>query len=351
MKFVKESLFSAVVRSFFISFFAVIGIVIAFFVVMVIFGSGKNARATETSTFDLVIPDTNGHKYVMQPHQPLLLRINIVGEVGKEGLTIGGIRSILNGSTMGSFKLNPIKGILLYINTPGGAATDSNSIYFAIKEYAQKYQIPVYAYTDGYCASGGMYIACSADKIYASSPSMIGSVGVVQLFFNLSQGMNKVGVENKTITMGKNKFAMNPFQPWQEGDETNYVQGAQLMYDQFVEVVSSARPKLTPALLKNTYGAGFFYSTVAEQYGYIDGAGYQYDEVVEMLAQAAEIENYQTVELQPKTSLKDLLPWSGWNMRSSLLKEKINDALRSPFFLLDPTEKDLLKLHLSAPNQ
>ena len=62
---------------------------------------------------------------------------------------------------------------------PGGAADDSVGIYRALCEYKKKYNVPIYAFVDGLCASGGMYIACAADKIYATPSSVIGSVGVI----------------------------------------------------------------------------------------------------------------------------------------------------------------------------
>ncbi|MCV5968854.1 hypothetical protein, partial [Lactococcus petauri] len=79
-------------------------------------------KAMDSSMYDVVIPDTNGRKYTFGAHRPLLLRINIVGQIGTQGLTIDDIRSVLIESRQGPFKENPIKGILLNINTPGGAA-------------------------------------------------------------------------------------------------------------------------------------------------------------------------------------------------------------------------------------
>ncbi|MFI5264393.1 MAG: S49 family peptidase, partial [Candidatus Kapaibacterium sp.] len=82
-------------------------------------------------------------------------------------------------SQEGDFKNNRVKGILLYMDTPGGYSTDSDTIYRLLMEYKKQYKVPIYAYVDGLCASGGMYIAITADKIMASDTSLIGSIGVI----------------------------------------------------------------------------------------------------------------------------------------------------------------------------
>lgn len=333
MKLVRESLFSSTIRSFCISFFAVIGIVIAFFLVMLVFGAGKSSKALEMSNFEVIIPDTNGRKYPLASAQPLLLRLDIVGPImpdnagmfASSSIGIDYIRSVLNESHMGPLKDNRIKGVLLYINSPGGAGYLCEPIYKAIKEYSLKYQIPVYAYVEGYCASAAMYIACSAQKIYSNSSSIIGSVGAFWKFFNYSQGMQKIGVENKTLTAGKGKDAMNPFQPWEPDSSDNYQAILDETYDQFVSVVAASRPKLSKSSLVNKYGAEVYYSPTAERLGYIDGAGYQYNQVVQLLAEEAGIvgNNYQVVQLQPKVKFSDIFGIS------SSLKTKSN-----PFELL-----------------
>ncbi|MCH9632923.1 MAG: hypothetical protein S4CHLAM6_12690 [Chlamydiae bacterium] len=350
MKLVKESLFSSTVRSFCISFFAVIGIIVAFFLVLLVFGAGKSSKATEASMYEAIVPDTNGRKYIFDSNQPLLLRINITGQIGHPNLNTGALRSLLNESRSGPFKSHPVKGILLYINTPGGSAIDSESMYYALKDYALKYQVPIYAYVEGLCASGGMYIACAAEKIYSSETSSIGSVGVIAMYFNYSEGMQKVGVQNKTLSAGANKDSMNPFKPWAETTPESYTRRISLSYDQFLSVVSTARPKLTESLLRNKYGAQMYYSTDAEEYGYIDGAGYQYDETVQMLAKAADIadNNFQIVQLQPKFHLSDLLA-----MNNKLIESQgsLNWLKKNILMFMSPNKEELMNIYLPSYNQ
>lgn len=319
MKFVRESIFSSAFRSLCIAFFAVIGIALAFLVLTLLFGAGKTTRALELSNYDYVIPETNGRKYSFNNSAPLLLRLDIQGVIGtQKGITTEGIRSILNESTKGPLKSHPIKGILLYIDSPGGGANSSESIYFALKEYALEKQIPIYAYVEGLCASGGYLIACSADKILSSQSSWIGSVGTYAMFFNVSETLDKVGVKNKTLSRGIDKVAMNPFQPWTSSSDTSYLPLIDYGYERFVSIVTNARPQITPEQLVNTYGARVFTAPTAQNLGFIDSSDMLLSKATDQLAQAAGIDgNYQVISLVPKPRLSDLFNFDPLSQQSS----------------------------------
>src|SRR5690606_22323692 len=115
------------------------------------------------------------------------LQINVHGVIGdaKSGIDTKMAQNILLDSRTGDFKNERGKGILLHMNTPGGTVVDSDNIYRMLKTYKERYKVPVFAFVDGLCASGGMYISCAADKVYAGPASIIGSVGVIiGPFFN-----------------------------------------------------------------------------------------------------------------------------------------------------------------------
>lgn len=333
MKLVRESIFSSAVRSFCIAFFSVIGIMIAVFLVLLFFGAGKYSKSTEMSTFDVVIPDTNGRKYNMTSNKPLLLRLDINGPIGMgKGLSIAQVRSILDASRSGPLKKDSVKGILLYINSPGGGASTSESIYYAIKDYAAKYNIPVYTYVEGLCASAAYLIACTSNKIYATDASIIGSVGTFISFFNVSGTMNKLGIENWTIAKGKNKTAMSPFQPWEENSDASYLPLLDAAYDQFISIVAKERSKVTKEELINTYGANVFSAKQAQQIGFIDGSGLQLNQVTEMLAKEAGLEEeYQVVSLHPKSKMSDLFNFDSFSSMSGLKMLQKNLNLNYPF--------------------
>ena len=72
-----------------------------------------------------------------------------------------------------------VKAVILRINSPGGGVTASDLIHHEIKSFKKRTGIPVYSNTLSLAASGGYYIACATDEIYATPSSMIGSIGVI----------------------------------------------------------------------------------------------------------------------------------------------------------------------------
>jgi protease-4 len=303
MDFKNESIIVSAIRTFCRAFAGVLGIVIGvalvFFALMIF--STPDIFPPRSSL--VIAPDAQGNRDLLPHTAPVVLKLNISGVVGQGDLTGSKIQNALMDSRDGTLAQNRVKALLLFINTPGGTVEDANAIYHALLDYKQKYQVPIYAYVQGMCASGGMYIACAADRIFASSTSVIGSVGVVLgPTFNFSGLMDRYGVQSLTLTKGKDKDMLNPFRPWQPGEDDcikNYIADA---YDQFVNIVINARPNMSKDKLINEYGAQIYVAKTAESLGYIDVADTDYSTAVAELAKAAKISEdqpYQVMTIEP----------------------------------------------------
>ena len=303
-----DSIIYSAFRSLFKGFFWVIGFALALVIAIIIISAAVGAAATaSTTSLDqttsvTILPDSDGVR-TSSNSLPVLLQLNINGIIGIDELTQDKIRTVLIESREGDLKDDRVKGVLLRIESPGGTVVDADGIYRAVKEYKERYKIPVIAYIDGLCASGGMYVACSADKIYASDASLVGSVGVIiTSFLNFSQLLDKVGVQALTISAGKGKDDMDPLRPWKPGEEVNYRSICDYYYHYFVNIVTSNRPGLNKEKLVQEYGAYVFPATLAKEYGYIDGSGINESDVLKILASEAKIEGkYQVVSLESKT--------------------------------------------------
>ena len=322
----RESIFSSAIRSFCIALCAVLGLVAAFFVVTLAIGSfGGSGKLTGTYDYELM-PDERGNREALAPHAPAILWLNVDGVIGAEKFTTDDLQALLVESREGDFSGDRIKAVLLHINSPGGSAEDSENIYHAIKEYKERYKVPVYAYVDGLCASGGMMIACAADKIYATSASIVGSVGVISRYFNVADFLDKLGVKSLVLSEGKGKGALNMFRPWQPGEEKNIVTIMDALYENFTNIVSGARPRLTKQLLIGEYGAEVFIAPTALELGYIDEIASTASTPLRDVAQAAGIAgSYQVVALSPSR-------WLGGLVRadSPLLTGKVQHDLHLP---------------------
>ena len=299
MKFIQESLITSALRSFFVCFCAVLGISLSFLVILIFIGGLFSGQKLTEPQFNIRI-ETNslGSTEIVSSTKPVILQVAIEGTIGIGKLTQEKVGRSLNASREGILKEDRVKAVFITINSPGGAVFDSDSIYQAILEYKSRYKVPVYAYIDGLCASGGMYIACAADKIYASNISLVGSVGVISQYYNVVDLLKKVGVTTLTLTSGKYKDDLNPTRIWEDGEESRWKAISSYYYNRFVDIIIKSRPKITKDMLVNEYGAQVFPAPLALEKGYIDYTGASRADALSALIKAAGItEEYQVISI------------------------------------------------------
>ncbi len=316
MEVQRESIFISAIRSFFKVFFAVCGLFLGFIVMSIIYGALSGTPAMEAKTKIQYLPDAHNNKEIVSSSAPVILQMNIHGVIGEpNGLDSASVQNVLLESRTSLLKGDRVKAILLHMNTPGGTVVDADNIYRMLQEYKAQYKVPIYAYVDGLCASGGMYISCAADQIYAGPASIIGSVGVIiGPFFNVVDGLAKIGIASQTITEGLDKDMMTPFRPWKPNEDASLKAVTAYFYQRFVDLMTTARTRLDKTKLVDVYGAQVFNPVQAQEYGYIDHANASRNEALLALMQEAKIDPnkpYQVVSLEPKNE------WI-----SSLLNEK-----------------------------
>lgn len=293
-----------ILRPFFAAFFAILGAAIALLVVSIGLYFLFNTADEKTFSSDVkILPDAEGNRKKLSSSTPIILQLTIDGTIGKEKLTGAKIEEMLLDSREDAFEKDRVKAILLVINSPGGGVNDSDIIYRHLKAYKARYNVPIYTYVNGLCASGGYYIACASDQIYASDVSLIGSIGVVSWppFMNVVDTLEKVGVEALTLSAGKGKDAMNPFRPWKEGEEKHRQGLLDYFYGQFVALVSEDRGIDTEDL-KEKIEAKVYPAPEAVALGLIDESGASREQALCALAEKAGIEGaYQVVGFESKT--------------------------------------------------
>ena len=135
--------------------------------------------------------------------RPVVAVIRLSGVIGQggrfqQGLEIHG----LGNSLETAFKTSGLTAVALAINSPGGAPAQSNLIYARIRALAAEKEIPVLAFAEDVAASGGYWLACAADEIYADVNSIVGSIGVVSAGFGFQDMLEKVGIERRIHAQG-----------------------------------------------------------------------------------------------------------------------------------------------------
>ncbi|MCP5509373.1 MAG: S49 family peptidase [Chlamydiales bacterium] len=312
MEIQRESVMLSAVRAFCKALFGaagfLIGLIVVGIIALVFLGGGSPTDKTDL----LIAPDAEGNRELLSHATPVILRINIHGVIGMDKLTGKTVELQLQDSQGPMLKKGRVKAVLLHINSPGGTVNDSDQIYRALEVYQKRFDVPVYAYIDGMCASDALYIASSAEKSFATPVSVIGSVGVkLGPNFNIYGLMEKYGVKQLTLTEGKDKDMLSPFRPWQPGEDTSLKDIIAYEYDRFVDIVIKGHPRMDRTKLVNDYGAHVFDAPKAMALGYVDEGNSSYSETLTALCQKAGIkedQKYQVVELVPqKFFLTDLM--------------------------------------------
>ena len=167
-----------------------------------------------------------------------------------------------------------IKGVLLSVDSPGGAVAPSVEIAYAIKRLKAKK--PVVAYAQGTMASGSYYSSIWANEIIANPGSMIGSIGVIMEGADLSEVMQKIGIKTQTIQAGKYKKIGTPDRPWKDYEVNELNKVIQGTYDMFTKDVADARG-LDVQKRELYANAHIFTAQQALQVGLIDKLGVAYD--------------------------------------------------------------------------
>ena len=128
-----------------------------------------------------------------------------------------------------AFSIRRAKAVALIINSPGGSPVQSALIGQRVRDLARKADVPVLAFCEDVAASGGYWLAASADEIYANAASIIGSIGVVSAGFGFDRAIEKLGVDRRVYTAGERKMILDPFRPEAEEDVARLGSSGQLI--------------------------------------------------------------------------------------------------------------------------
>ena len=150
----------------------------------------------------------------------------------------------INGALQNAFKDKNTLGVILRINSPGGSPVQSGIIYDEVRRLRGVYpNTPLYVVVEDVCASGGYFVAASADKIYVNKASLVGSIGVLMDGFGFTGGMEKLGVERRLLAAGENKGFMDPFSPVDPAQKEYALGMLSDIHQQFIAVVKQGRGK------------------------------------------------------------------------------------------------------------
>ena len=196
----------------------------------------------------------------------------VIGSVGKfrQGIDFSSQEEIIKKA----FSIKKASVVAVTINSPGGSPVQSHLIYKFIREQAKKNKKKVMVFAEDVAASGGYLIACAGDEIYANSSSIIGSIGVIYSSFGFKDLIQKIGVQRRVYTAGKNKSTLDPFLD-EKQEDIERLKNIQLeLHKDFINVVEESRgTKLKKETGIELFSGEFWSGRKAKDLGLIDGIG------------------------------------------------------------------------------
>lgn len=237
----------------------------------------------------------------------------------------GNVNTIGEGSMRHSLqearKDKNIKAIVLRIDSPGGNALTSDLIWREI-ELTKKVK-PVVVSMGNYAASGGYYIACNANTIFAQDNTITGSIGVFGILPNFSQLTKKIGINIEQVKTHQNASDYSPFVPMEENFKNVTLEGIEHVYKTFVSHVAQGR-KMSFAAVDSIAQGRVWSGSEALKIGLVDKIGGLNAAIVEA-ARLSKTQNYSTKNYpEYEENLDDMLsklPFG--SSKSDIIKEEI----------------------------
>ena len=173
---------------------------------------------------------------------PVVTVVRLSGVIGgmgglRQGLSLSSIEKVLERA----FSPSKLSGVAIVINSPGGSPVQSDLIAGRIRVLSQEKEVPVFTFVEDVAASGGYWLACAGDEIYASVSSIIGSIGVISGGFGYTELIRKLGIERRLHTSGDKKGMLDPFSPEKPSDLKHLKTIQEEIHNDFINMVKLRR--------------------------------------------------------------------------------------------------------------
>lgn len=204
--------------------------------------------------------------------QTIVAVVNLHGVIGKEGKMSNAINSDnVFPLLKKAFSTKNVKAVALNINSPGGSPVQSELIYNQIRNLSESKKIPVYTFAQDVAASGGYWLLCAGDEIYAHNSSIVGSIGVIFSSFGFVELIEKIGVTRRVYTEGKNKAILDPFLPEKKENIKILKEVQNDIFEDFKNLVRNRRKNKLKKAEDDLFNGAFWSGKKAAELGLIDG--------------------------------------------------------------------------------
>lgn len=240
----------------------------------VVFGGGPQ----NPGGFAQMVQALSGSDVEGMPHVAVVRAIGAItmgpsgGLGGSDGITETGLGKTLTSLT----KDENVKAVVLRIDSPGGSALASDLLWHKLMKLREKK--PLIISVGGMAASGGYYLSCAGNKIFAEPTSIVGSIGVVGGKFALHDPLAKIGVNTVTISVAPDEKRrrrasyMSPFDRWDDATRARVLEGMTGIYNTFIDRIVEGRG-LERAVVEASAEGRIFGGATAKERQLVDEVG------------------------------------------------------------------------------
>jgi len=221
---------------------------------------------------------------------PLVSVVRLTGSIG-----LGG-RNSLNDATLApllekAFRRGKPAAVAIELNSPGGSPVQSALIGARIRRLSEETKVPVFVFVEDVAASGGYWIACAADEIWADASSILGSIGVISAGFGAHIFLARQGLERRVHTAGASKSMLDPFRPENPEDVARLKQLLGDLHENFIAHVKARRgDKLDRAT--DLFTGDIWLARRAGELGLIEGIGHLKPKLQERFGDKVQFRRY-----------------------------------------------------------
>lgn len=187
-----------------------------------------------------------------------------------------------------------VKAIILRVDSPGGEVGATAQIHEKLVELKENYSKPIYISMGSTAASGGYYVAAPADKIFAETSTLTGSIGVIMENINYSELAENYGVHFNTIKSGKHKDIMSPSREMTKEEREILQSIIDEMYDDFVQVIVDGRG-MSEAKVREVGDGRIYTGRQAKEVGLVDELG-DFDDALAAIQKDYNLEDAQVIQ-------------------------------------------------------
>jgi signal peptide peptidase SppA len=203
---------------------------------------------------------------------PVVPVLRFTGPIGmvtplRPGLAL----SAVAGPIERAFGLSKLPTVAVVVNSPGGSPVQSHLIFSRIRQLAAEKGKRVYVFCEDVAASGGYFLALAGDEIYADPSSIVGSIGVISASFGLDKFIDRFAIERRVYTSGRDKGALDPFQPERPEDVARLKELQRNVHDVFIGIVKDRRAGKLKGPEEELFSGTYWSAAKAVEYGLIDG--------------------------------------------------------------------------------